>query len=131
MDALQALVLTNTQLRDMLTEAARQGATLAVAELRADLHQAPEDVTLQKLRGYLADPASLSNPNDHWAHSELIRRIQPTASGKPKSTAWFMRFQREAGLNGCFTRPSPAYGRRREWSFYDIKLAWETYYRKR
>ncbi|MER8995571.1 hypothetical protein [Mesorhizobium sp. M0678] len=131
MEAMQALVLTSTQLRDMLTEAARQGAALAVAELRADLQQTPEDATLQKLRSYLADPASLANPNDHWAHSGLIRRIQTTARGKPKSTAWFMRFQRETGLNECFTRPSPAYGRRREWSFADIGLAWDAYYRKR
>ncbi|MER8882457.1 hypothetical protein [Mesorhizobium sp. M0816] len=131
MDALQALVLTSTQLRDMLTEAAKIGAALAVEELRADLHQTPEDATLQKLRGYLADPASLANPNDHWAHSELIRRIQTTARGKPKSTAWFMKFQRETGLNECFTRLSPAYGRRREWSFADIRLAWDAYYRKR
>ncbi|MER8798289.1 hypothetical protein NKH75_29675 [Mesorhizobium sp. M0984] len=131
MEAMQALVLTSTQLRAMLTEAARHGAALAVAELRADLHQTPEDATLQKLRSYLTDPASLSNPNDHWAHSELIRRIQTTARGKPKSAAWFMKFQRETGLNECFTRPSPAYGRRKEWTFADIRLAWDTYYRKR
>ncbi|MFD1983346.1 hypothetical protein ACFSOZ_11775 [Mesorhizobium newzealandense] len=130
MEVMQALVLTSTQLRDMLTEAAREGASLAVASLRAELHQAPDDATLKKLRAYLADPASLANPQDHWAHSELIRRIQPTARGKPKSTAWFMRFQRETGLNECFTRPSPAYGRRREWSFADIRLAWDAYYRK-
>ncbi|TIX71508.1 MAG: hypothetical protein E5V30_09815 [Mesorhizobium sp.] len=129
MEALQALVLTSTQLRDMLTEAAKLGAALAVQELRADLHQTPDDATLQKLRSYLADPASLPNPNDHWAHSGLIRRIQATARGKPKSTAWFMKFQRETGLNECFTRPNPAYGRRREWSFSDIRLAWNAYYR--
>ncbi len=131
MEALQALVLTSTQLRDMLAEAAKLGAALAVKELRADLHQSPDDATLQKLRSYLADPASLANPQDHWAHSELIRRIQQTASVKPKSTAWFMKFQRETGLNACFTRPSPGYGRRREWTFADIKLAWDAYYRKR
>ncbi|ESX66039.1 hypothetical protein X759_28240 [Mesorhizobium sp. LSHC420B00] len=131
MDALQALVLTSTQLRDMLTEAARQGASLAVAELRADLHQTPEDATLQKLRSYLADPASLPDPQDHWAHSDLIRRVQATAHGKPKSTAWFMKFQRETGLNECRTRQSPAYGRRREWTFADIGLAWGVYYRTR
>ncbi|WP_292321244.1 hypothetical protein [Mesorhizobium sp.] len=61
---MQALVLTSIQLRDMLTEAAKQGAALAVQELRADLLQAPEDVTLQTLRRYLADPASLSNPRE-------------------------------------------------------------------
>ncbi len=131
MEALQALVLTSTQLRDMLTEAARQGAALAVAELRADLRQSPEDVTLQKLRSYLADPASLSNPHDHWADSGLIRRIQVTSRGKPRSTAWFMKFQRQTGLHECFTRQSPAYGRRREWTFADIGLAWDAYYRKR
>lgn len=128
---MQALVVTSTQLRDMLTQAARQGAALAIEELRAELRQSPEEETLKKLRGYLAEPLSLSNPGDHWADSGVIRRIQPTVRGKPKSTAWFMKFQRETGLNGCFTRPSPAYGRRREWSFADIRLAWEAYYRKR
>ena len=131
MEALQALVLTNIQLREMLTEAARQGATLAVGELRAELHQTPEDATLQRLRTYLTDPASLPTPYDHWAHSGLIRQIEPTPRGKPKSTAWFMKFQRETGLNQCHTRPSPAHGRRREWTFVDIKLAWDAYYRRR
>lgn len=131
MEAMQALVLTSSQLREMLTEAAKQGATLAVQELRADLHQTPEEATLQKLRGYLADPSSLSNPHEHWADSGVIRRIQLTASGKPKSTAWFMKFQRETGLAECPTRQSPAYGRRREWKFADIKLAWDTYYGRR
>lgn len=131
MEAIQALVLTNAQLHDMLTEAARQGATLAVAELRSELHQSPEDATLQKLRAYLADPATVPNPRDQWAHSGLIRQIEPTPRGKPKSTAWFMKFQRETGLADCFNRPSPGYGRRREWSFFDIKLAWDVYYRRR
>ncbi|MBB3134185.1 hypothetical protein FHS26_001901 [Rhizobium pisi] len=131
MDALHALVLTDAQLREMLTEAAKRGATLAVDELRAQLHQAPDDATLQKLRAYLADPASLTNPQDHWAHSGIICQIAATARGKPKSTAWFMKFQRETSLNQCFSRPSPAYGRRREWTFIDIKLAWDAYYRRR
>lgn len=125
---MQALVLTSTQLRDMLTEAAKRGAVLAVQELRADLRQAPEDATLQKLRGYLSDPASLPNPHGHWADSSVIRRIQATASGKPRSTAWFMKFQRQTGLGQCMTRQSPAYGRRREWTFADIALAWNVYY---
>lgn len=131
MEALQAIVLTNTQLRDLLTEAARRGATLAVGELRAELHQTPDDATLQILRAYVDDPSCLSDPHDRWAHSGLIRQIQQTPRGKPKSMAWFAKFQRETGLAGCFTRPSPAYGRRREWSFHDIRLAWTTYYRSR
>ena len=130
MEALRALVLTDTQLRDMLAEAAHQGAALAVAELRAQLHQGPDDATLQKLRAYLADPTSLANPHDHWAHSGIIRDVAATARGKPKSAAWFMKFQRETRLNACFNRPSPAYGRRREWSFFDIRLAWNSYYRR-
>ncbi len=128
---MQALVLTNTQLRDMLTEAARQGAALAISDLRANLHQSPDESTLQKLRAYLADPASLPNPHEHWAHSGLICQIERKPSGKPKSSAWFMKFQRETGLVDCFTRPSPAYGRRREWSFADIRLAWNAYYRRK
>lgn len=131
MDALQALVLTNEQLKDMLQEAARQGATIAVAELRKELHQSPEDATLQLLRSYLHDPALVPNPHDHWAHSGIIRQIEMTPSGKPKSTAWFMKFQRESHLSECFSRPSPSYGHRREWSFADISLAWGAYYRSR
>lgn len=42
-----------------------------------------------------------------------------------------MTFQRQTGLADCFTRPSPAYGRRREWCFADIKLAWDVFYRRR
>lgn len=122
-------MLSSEQLRDMLVEAAKLGAALAVQELRADLHQTPEDATLQKLRNYLVNPASLSNPNEHWADSGVIRRVQTTAAGKAKSTAWFMKFQRQTGLNACFTRSSPAYGRRKEWSVADIRLSWNRYYR--
>jgi hypothetical protein len=129
MEAMRALVLTDTQLRDMLAEAAKQGAALAVAELRAQLHHAPDDATLQMLRAYLADPTSLADPHDHWAHSGIIRHVTVTTRGKPKSTAWFMKFQRESRLTECFSRSSPAFGRRREWSFFDIRLAWNAYYR--
>ncbi|KXG87586.1 hypothetical protein [Agrobacterium bohemicum] len=131
MEPLRAIVLSDIQLNDMLREAARQGVALAVAELRKDLHQSPDDVTLQRLRTYLTNPASIPNPNDCWAHSGIIRQIESTPRGKPKSSAWFMKFQRETGLASCYTRPSPAYGRRREWSFADIRLAWGAYYRRR
>jgi len=128
---MQAVVLTGAQLRDLLTESAKQGAALAVDALRAELHQTPEDATLQKLRAYISDPAAVPNPHDHWAHSGLICQLEPKPNGKPKSSAWFMKFQRETGLVDCFTRPSPAYGRRREWCFADIKLAWDVYYRRK
>ncbi|MBB2905295.1 hypothetical protein FHR76_001639 [Rhizobium sp. RAS22] len=131
MEAMQAVVLAHTQLEDMLRDAARQGAALAVAELRKEIHQSPDDVTLQRLRTYLTNPASIPNPNDCWAHSGIVRQIELTPRGKPKSSAWFMKFQRETGLVDCYTRPSPAYGRRREWSFADIRLAWAAYYRRR
>lgn len=131
MEAMPAVVLTGSQLRDLLTEAAKQGAQLAVEALRPELHQTPEDATLQKLRAYLADPATVPNPHEQWSHSGIIRQIEPTPRGKPKSTAWFMKFQRETGLVDCQTRPSPSFGRRREWSFADIKRAWDVYYRRR
>ncbi|CAG1012379.1 MAG: hypothetical protein F9K19_08630 [Rhizobiaceae bacterium] len=131
MDALQALVLTDAQLRMILSEAARQGAAIAVEALRAELHQSPDDMVLQKLRTYLTDPTSIANPADNWAHSGIIRQLQTAPGGKPKSAAWFMKFQRETGLHACFTRRSPAFGRRREWAFSDIKLAWNAYYGRR
>lgn len=130
MEALQALVLTDHQLRQLLSEAARQGAILAIGELRADLRQTPDEATLQKLRAFVADSTSLSNPNELWAHSGLIRAISQKQSGKPKSAAWFAKFQRETGLAECPSRASPGYGRRREWSFADIRLAWDAYYRR-
>ncbi|MGV2114593.1 hypothetical protein ACQZ46_25500 [Agrobacterium salinitolerans] len=131
MEAVQAVVLTHVQLDNLLREAARQGAALAVSELRKEIQQSPDDVTLQRLRAFLHDPSSIPNPHECWAHSGIIRQIELTPRGKPKSSAWFMTFQRQTGLAGCYTRPSPAYGRRREWSFADIRLAWEAYYRRR
>jgi hypothetical protein len=130
MEALQALVLTDTQLRALLIDAAREGAKLAVAELRADLHQSPEDAILQQLRTYLVNPASISNPRERWAHSGIIRAIEPSSRGKPKSVTWFMKFQRDSGLKDCPTRSSPTHGRSREWTFSDVRLAWEMYYRR-
>lgn len=131
MEALQALVLTNTQLRAMLIDAAREGAKLAVAELRADLHQSPDDANLQQLRAYLTNPSSIPNPRDRWASGAIIRAIESSPRGKPKSNAWFMKFQRETGLKGCPTRPSPTHGRSREWTFADIRAAWVAYYQRR
>lgn len=84
-----------------------------------------------RLRAYLADPASVQNPHEAWAHSGIIRQVELTVQDKPKSSAWFMKFQRESGLAGCHRRRSQVYGRRSEWSFYDIRLAWNAYYRRR
>lgn len=130
MEALRAVVLSSTQLEEMLREAARQGAALAVAELRKDICQSPDDATLQQLRTFLMNPASVSNPDELWAHSGIIRGIELTPRGKQKSSAWFMKFQRETGLGECYSRPSPSYGRRREWSFTDIRSAWQRFYRQ-
>ncbi len=131
MEAVQAVVLTHFQLDNLLREAARQGAALAVSELRKEIQQSPDDVTLQRLRAFVHDPSSIPNPHECWAHSGIIRQIELTPRDKPKSSAWFMKFQKQTGLAGCYTRPSPTYGRRREWSFADIRLAWEAYYRRR
>lgn len=131
MEPMQAVVLTQHKLDELLREAARQGAALAVADLRRDMDRSPDDITLGRLRAYLHDPSSVPNPQDCWAHSGIIRQIEATSRGKAKSTAWFMKFQRHTGLASCHTRQSPAYGRRREWSFSDIRLAWDAYYRRR
>lgn len=131
MEALQAVVLTQSQLNTMLEAAGVRAAELAVRKLHAELHQSPEDTTLQSLREYIANPGAVANPHDQWAHSGIIRLIQPTAQGEPKSVAWFMKFQRRTGLKDCHTRPSPVHGRRKEWTFHDIKLAWDSYYQRR
>ena len=128
MEALQAVVLTNTQLRELLEEAGQVAAERAVLKLRSELNQTPEEAILKQLRSYLADPSTVADPASHWAHSGVIREIQPTPRGKPKSVAWFMKFQRETGLKECFSRRSPSHGRRKEWSFEDIRLAWTKFY---
>ncbi|QQM32356.1 hypothetical protein JET14_09575 [Martelella lutilitoris] len=130
MEALQAVVLTNAQLRDLLEQAGQRAAELTVSQLRHELTQTPEDLTLKDLRSYLTDPTTILNPRDRWAHNGIIRNIQPTNTNKPKSTAWFMKFQRESGLADCTFRQSPVNGRRKEWTFADIRLAWNAYYRR-
>lgn len=128
MEAMQAVVLTECQLREMLEEAGKHAAQLVADNLRSELRQGPDERNLDLLRAYIEDPAAVSNPNEHWAHSGIIREIRLTPRGKPKSVAWFMKFQRETGLRDCRTRKSPVHGRRREWSFADIRLAWHVYY---
>lgn len=129
MEALQAVVLTNNQLRDLLEEAGQVAAERAVERLRSELQQTPEEVTVKQLRAYLADPAAVADPRALWAHSGIIREIALTSRGKPKSVAWFMKFQRESGLRECISRRSPGHGRRKEWTFADVRLAWLAYYR--
>ena len=131
MEATQALVLTHAQLREMMEQAGRHAARIVVEELKSELRQEPEERILQQLRAYIEDPASVPNPREHWAHSGIIRTIRTTSSDKPKSAAWFMRFQKETGLNACSSRPSPVHGRRKEWTFADIRLAWGAYYYQR
>ena len=131
MEAMQAVVLTHTQLTELLEQTGRRAAQTVVEELRSELREGPDERTLHQLRAFLDDPASIPNPHEHWAHSGIIRAVRPTPRGKPNSVAWFMKFQRESGLAGCRHRPSPAHGRRKEWSFTDIRLAWTTYYHRR
>ena len=128
MEAIQAVVLTETQLREMLEEAGKHAARLIAEDLRSELRQGPDERTLERLRAYIEDPAAISNPNEHWAHSAIIREIRPTSRGNAKSVAWFMKFQRETGLRDCRTQKCPVHGRRREWTFADIRLAWQVYY---
>ncbi|MCI5076862.1 hypothetical protein [Oricola sp.] len=128
MEGIPAVVLTHDQLSEMLESAGQRAAELAVKRLRSELQQSPEQATLERLRGYLADPATVADPRSLWAHSGIIREVQPTPRGKPKSVAWFMKFQRETGLKDCSTRRSPTHGRRKEWTFADIGLAWGVYY---
>tara|TARA_Y100000815_G_scaffold14654_1_gene12863 strand:- start:160556 stop:160975 length:420 start_codon:yes stop_codon:yes gene_type:complete len=131
MDSIPAVVLTQSQLRKMIDTACERAAELAVNRLRSDLARTPEQETLDRLRQYLADPSSSTNPTEEWAHSGIIREIQLTPRGKPKSVAWFMKFQRDSGLMDCTTRKSPVHGRRKEWTFADIRMAWQVYYSRR
>jgi len=128
MEAIQAVVLTETQLREMLEEAGKHAARVVAEDLRSELRQGPDERTLERLRAYIEDPETILNAQEQWAHSGIIREIHPTSRGKPKSTAWFMKFQRETGLKECRTRKSPIHGRRSEWTFADIRLAWQVYY---
>lgn len=128
MDAIPAVVLTQDKLEYMLEEAGKKAAELTVSKMKAQLIQDPSEQLLLTLRRYIADPKSVENPRDQWANSEIIRRISFTANGKPKSVAWFMKFQRETGLKQCPTRRNPHSGPRKCWCFGDIRNAWLNYY---
>ncbi|RNC90774.1 MAG: hypothetical protein ED558_17470 [Oricola sp.] len=123
-----AITLTEPQLQELLVAAGRLAAEQVVAELRASLVQDPREQTLLRLRGFLQDPSTITDPRAQWADSALIRRIRPNRQGKPKSVAWFMKFQKATGLCNCPNRRSPNHGRAKEWTFADIRHAWQHYY---
>jgi hypothetical protein len=74
--AIKAVVLNDVQLREMLRDVARAGASLAVEDLRAGLSQSPDDATIERLRAYLRGPDTIKDPSAHWAHSGIICGIE-------------------------------------------------------
>ena len=128
MEAIPAIVLTKSDLQEMLEQAGQRAAELVLAQHNADLMLDPQERQVKLLRGYLADRSSIEDPRAMWANSHHIRRLEVGANGKPKSMTWLHRFKQETGLAACVSRPSPAHGRLREWTFEDIANAWERYY---
>lgn len=128
MDATPALILTRHELKQLMQDTAAQAAVTAVANMKTELRTDPKEQVVHRLRQYLNDPISLSNPREYWANGHHIRSIVINSKGKPKSMGWFMQFKRKSGLYECVTRTSSQHGRLQEWTFEDIRLCWEAYY---
>lgn len=128
MEGTPAVVLTHDQLKYMLEEAGKTAAELTVQKMQEQLLQDPNEKLLLTLREYIANPNSMEKPREQWAHSAIIREVALTPKGKPKSVAWFMKFQKETGLNHCPTQRNASNGPRKCWCFEDIRNAWQIYY---
>lgn len=126
-----AMLITETELNDMLTKAGKLAAQEIVEHLKQDIYQDPQVTLTKRLRAFIEDRSTELNPRDIYANGRHIRMVQPNKNGKPKSTAWFQNFKRDSTLNQCFHRPSPDHGHLQEWCFEDIANAWDHYHRQR
>ena len=126
-----AIVVTEEELTNMLTQAGKAGAREVMSEYEQQLEQDPVERHTQLLRDFIEDRSILDNPREVFGSGRHIRRIIPAKNGKPKSVAWFQGFKRESKLNLCKNRPSPDHGRLQEWCFEDIANAWDNYNRQR
>jgi len=131
MQGIQALVVMEHDLRELAIEAGKEAAEKVLAQFQEDMNRTPQDKQVERLRAYIEDRSSCSNPREHWAHSRHIRMIKPTKTGKPKSISWFQKFKKASMLDGCNSKASSDHGRLREWCFEDIANAWEYYHRQR
>ncbi len=131
MQAMQALVIMEHELTELLTKAGKVAALEVLEDFRQELNQDPVLKHADRLRSYIENRSLIDNPRDLWSNGRHIRLITPTKNGKPKSIAWFQTFKKESNLKNCVNRPSPDHGRLQEWCFEDIANAWDHYHRQR
>jgi len=131
MQAMQALVIMEHDLAEMIHKAGKTAAAEILEQFRQDMNRTPQDKQVEQLRAYIEDRSSCSNPREHWAHSRHIRMIKPTKAEKPKSISWFQKFKKASMLDGCNSKASSDHGRLKEWCFEDIANAWDHYHRQR
>lgn len=120
-----ALILMEHELEHMLKATARHAAQEVIENFRAELSTDPTETHIRKLRAFIADRSTVTNPREVWANGKHIRSIKLNSRGKPRSASWFQQFKKQSGLKNCFNRPSMNAGGTREWCFEDIANAWE------
>ena len=131
MKSIPAVVLHQDQLSEMLVTAGRVAAREIAEAFKEDLKLDPTDQRIKKLRDYIADRTTCTNPKDEWANGRHIRMIAPAKEGKPKSMGWFQQFKKKSKLNKCYNRKSADHGHLQEWCFEDIANAWVHYHQQK
>lgn len=126
-----AMIVTESELNEMLTKAGKVAAQEIIEHLKQEIYQDPVQTVTNKLRAYIEDRGTEQSPRDIYANGRHIRMLVPAKNGKPKSTAWFQNFKRDSTLNKCFHRPSSEHGHLQEWCFEDIANAWDHYHRQK
>lgn len=131
MHPIPALIVTEQDLEVLLQRAAHLAAITAIEQLRTDLIQDPKEQVLNKLRAFIKDRSTITNPREHWANGKMIREIDTNHNNKPKSISWFQLFKKQSTLNQCPRRKSSEHGKLQEWTFEDIANAWDHFHRLR
>jgi hypothetical protein len=120
-----AFIFMKHELEDMLKSTARHAAQEVIEAFRAELSIDPTETHIRKLRAFIADRSTVTNPRELWANGKHIRSIRLSSKEKPLSTSWFHHFKRDSGLGDCISRKSQTAGGHVEWCFEDIANAWE------
>ena len=131
MEAMQALVIMEHELTDLLTKTGKIAAAEILEAFRQEINQDPIEKHATTLRNYIEDRTTLKDPRNRFAHGHHIRLLNPAKNNKPKSIAWFQNFKKESQLKDCPSRASTTHGRLQEWCFEDIANAWDYYHRQR
>ena len=125
MQGQQAIIITAHELEHMCHQVGQKAAQEVINSFKSELTDDPNEALIRKLRAYIVDRSTISNPREVWANGLHIRSIKLNSRHEPRSISWFQKFKDKSGLRECVSRPSVISGGRVEWCFEDIANAWE------